>query len=75
VIPLRLSVAPGRYWCFRRRHIAADDKEAVSAGDDKRDNHPVAFADRGDLGTRFHHFPHKFMAENIAMVRPRIFPR
>jgi hypothetical protein len=44
-------------------------KEAVSAGDDKRDNHPVAFADRGDLGTRFHHFPHKFMAENIAMVR------
>ncbi len=67
-MPFRLSVAPGRYWCFRRRHTAASDKEAVSAGDDKRDNH------RSPLRTAVTSEPasttsHKFMAENITMVR------
>ncbi len=44
-------------------------KEAVSAGNDKRDNHPIAFTNRGDVRTGVHYFPHKFMAENITMVR------
>ncbi len=64
------QTAPPVAKCFRieRRSLAAigafaggillqATKEAVSAGDDKRDNHPIAFADRGDLGTGFHHFP------------------
>ncbi len=56
-MPFRLSVALAAIGAFAGGILLQVTKEAVSAGDHKRDNHPVAFADRGDLGTRFHHFP------------------
>ena len=56
---------------FAGRVLLQAAKEAVSAGDDKGDHHPVAFSQRLHFPARLHHFAHELMAKNIAVLNFR----
>ncbi len=48
-------------------------EKTVATGNHKRDHHPVAALNIFHPAASFHHFPHKFMAEDIAMFHLRNF--
>ncbi len=48
-------------------------EKTLPAGDNERDHHAVAFADIFYRAAGFHHFPHKLMAENVAVMHLRDF--
>lgn len=44
-------------------------EKTFAAGDNKRDHHPVALANRMHASPGLDHFAHKLMAEDVTMMR------